>query len=216
MKNICMALSLIVLTVATSASASITGYAGGTAAPGATLGPYTMTPFGDDGGLVGLSVTSVLSPLTGQVDFSIPLIHEEVGDGWATWSHGYTGDVYRTGSATSVTLTLPDYTTAFYLYAEPDMFVTYTIGAVAQDGTPISQSVNGFQGASYYGFYGTDGSFIHTVTVTTGNSSDNFAIGEFGIAAGSPPVPVVPAPAGIFLVTLGSAVVGHLRRRRML
>lgn len=216
MKKTFMTLSLVVLTLATSASATITGFAGGTAAPGATLGPYSMTAFGlDDPLTIGAPVTSVLSPLGGQVDFSHPMYHESVPGSWTTWSNGYTGDVYRTGDFTSVTMYLPDYTTAFYLYAEPETFNPYMIAAAAQDGNWITQNVNGFQGASYYGFYGTDGSYISSVTVTTGNFPSNFAIGEFGIAAGSPP-PAVPAPAGVLLATLGSALVGHLRRRRVL
>ena len=31
------------------------------------------------------------SPNGGSVGFSVPLTHNEIGNGWATWSHGYTG-----------------------------------------------------------------------------------------------------------------------------
>jgi hypothetical protein len=214
MKRVIAALSLIVLAVTTAAPASITGVAGGSAAPGTTLGPYAMTPFPLDDSPLSQAVTSVASPLGGAIDFDIPMAHFRIGDGWTTWSNGYTGDVYFTNGQTGVTMTLPAQTAAFYFYAEPNPWDPYTIVATAQDGTQISQTVNGYAGAAYYGFYGTGGTYISSITVTTPQSID-FAVGEFGIAKCSWP-PAVPAPAGILLVTVGSVLVGHLRGRKWL
>ncbi len=208
MKSTGTVLTLVVLATAAAAPAGITGFAGGTAAPGATLGPYTITPFGADGRPLYTGVTSVDSPLGGSVDFSIPLEHYRVGDGWATWSHGYLGDVYYTNGASDVTMVLPDQTEAFYFYAEPNPYSEFTIVATAQDGTQVIQGVNGGAGAAYYGFYGTGGSYISSIAVTTPQPVA-FAIGEFGIAT-------VPAPAGILLAVIGTGIVGHLRRRKML
>ena len=210
MRSTATVLSLVVLATAGAAPAAITGLAGGAAAPGATLGPYTMTPFGADERPLYTSVTSVNSPLGGSVDFSIPLEHFRVGDGWATWSHGYLGDVYYTNGASDLTMVLPDQTMAFYFYAEPDPFAEYTIVATAQDGTQVIQGVNGYAEAAYYGFYGTGGSYIRSITVTIPQPI-TFGIGEFGIASAT-----VPAPAGIGLAVLGTSIVGHLRRRRVL
>lgn len=210
MRSTVTMLSLVVLATAAAAPAAITGFAGGSMAPGATLGPYTMTPFGPDGSPLYTDVVSVDSPLGGSVDFSNPLQHYRVGDGWSTWSHGYTGDVYYTNGAPDVTMFLPDQTTAFYFYAEPNPYAQYTIVATAQDGTQVVQGVNGYAGAAYYGFYGTGGSYISTIAVTTPQPVD-FGIGEFGIASAT-----VPAPAGILLAVVGAGLVGHLRRRRML
>lgn len=210
MRSTVTLLSLVVLATTAAAPGAITGLAGGTAAPGATLGPYAMTPFDADGRPLFSSVTSVNSPLGGDVDFSSPLEHYRIGSGWATWSHGYLGDVYYTNGVSNVTLFLPDYTAAFYFYAEPNPFAQYTIVATAQDGTQIVQGVNGNAGAAYYGFYGTTGSYITSIAVNTPQPIA-FAIGEFGIAGA-----VVPAPAGILLAVLGAGLVGHLRRRKML
>jgi murein DD-endopeptidase MepM/ murein hydrolase activator NlpD len=169
----------------------------GTSAPPATLGStssmlYSMMPFGSDTQAVGTSVSSVTGPTetlspagtasTGTVSFSSALEHCLVGGCWQTWSNGYTGDVYSTSSG-SITLTLPTQANAFYFYAEPDQFMTFTMTATTSDGTtsgPIS--VAGQAGARYFGFYTTGTAPLKTITVT-GSDPDGFAIGEFGISA---------------------------------
>ncbi len=152
----------------------------GTGAPPPDLGPYTMKAFGPDPQPLYTDVSGVTVPSgTATVDFSPALEHVQVGNGWNTWSNGYGGDVYW-ASGGAVTFTLPAGTNAFYFYAEPDPYATFTISAVAQDGTssgPID--VNGFAGAQYFGFY-TDGSVaLKSISVS---SSIDFAVGEFGIA----------------------------------
>jgi hypothetical protein len=158
----------------------------GTAAPPSTLGPYTMTPFGPDSRNLGSSVNNVPLPAGvscgGQLGFSTYLDHVRIGQGWATWSHNYKGDVYWTNGS-SVTLTLPDGTGAFYFYAEPNNFSTFTIEAITADGTssgPIP--VTGNSGAKYFGFYTTSTSPLSTIKITVENGAQGFAIGEFGIA----------------------------------
>jgi hypothetical protein len=171
--------------VGTARAAIVFDGAPGTAAPPATLGPYTMTPFGADPQPLFTDVTSVASPLGGSVGFSPALNHRQIGAGWATWSHGYTGDVYYTNGGTSVTMTMPANTVAFYFYAEPNPFAVFNITATAQDGTtsgPIP--VDGNAGATYFGFYATAPDTIASITVS---STVDFAVGEFGIAANSPP-----------------------------
>src|SRR4051794_11102292 len=132
-----------------SASGTITfDSARGTGAPPGTLGPYTMTPLAPDARADGFVDTA------GTVGFSTSLYHTRVGAGWATWSHGYTGDVYSTGGGVITTLALPEGTSAFYLYAEPDPFAVFDITAITDDGTssgPIA--VDGLAGARYFGFY---------------------------------------------------------------
>jgi hypothetical protein len=154
----------------------------GTDAPPARLGPYTTTAFGADPQPLFTDVTGVASPLGGAVQFSPGLAHFQVGNGWASWSHNYAGDVYFSNGGTSVTIGLPAGTTAFYFYAEPNPFDVFTITATAQDGTTSGPvEVSGAAGARYFGFYVTGGSTLASITV---EGTVDFAIGEFGIASG--------------------------------
>jgi hypothetical protein len=146
----------------------------GTSSPPATLGGFTMTPFGSDPRATG----SIVSGTNG-LGFSPSLELDRIGDGWGTWSHGYTGDVYWTRGATTLTLTLPANTGAFYFYVEPESFADFLITATAQDGTTGDATVSGFGGARYFGFYGVNGATVESNTVS---SSEDFAVGEFGIA----------------------------------
>ena len=152
----------------------------GTGPPPSTLGPYTMTAFGPDSRPEGESVSSLADP-AGTIGFSPTVTHLVVPSSWATWSHGYTGDVYYTETESSVTMTLPADTKAFAFYAEPNTFESFTVEAIAQDGSssePID--IEGYAGARYFGFYGTDGQTVAKIKVTAGDPA-GFAIGEFQI-----------------------------------
>jgi hypothetical protein len=154
----------------------------GTAAPPSTLGPYTMTPAAPDPRPVDAQVTGTALP-DGTMDFSPSVIHLTTPNGgWATWSNNYAGDVYL-DTGTALTMTLPSGTGAFYFYAEPNSFATFTVQAVAQNGTTSGPvQVSGSGGATYLGFYGTGGAQVHTITVRTDAAAEGFAVGEFGVA----------------------------------
>ena len=164
-----------------AARASIFGEARGTAAPAATLGPYTMTPFPADPRptIPNPYVASVESPLGGMVDFSILLLHFTISQGWPNWSHGYTGDVYWTATNSSVELKLPAQTGAFYFYAQPKTGSGNVAITASSNGTTFSQDVQSDGGAAYFGFYADGTDAISSIIIT---SSIDFAVGEFGIA----------------------------------
>ena len=169
----------------------------GTSAPPATLGSassmlYSMLPFGPDSRPVRSPVSTVTGPSqsltpsgsapTGAIGFSAPLQHCQIGGCWATWSNGYKGDVYQS-TAKSVTITLPAGANAFYFYAEPNQFMTFTMTATTSNGAtsgPIP--VAGYAGAKYFGFYTTGAAPLVAITVT-GSDTTGFAVGEFGISA---------------------------------
>ena len=173
-----------------------------TAAAPATLGQYEMTAFGDDARPTFSLVSDVASPLGGVVGFSPALDHREVPSGWATWSHGYTGDVYYTGGALSATLDLPDGTGAFYFFAEPNPQTPFTITAVVGSSV-FSQVVDGLGGAKIFALYTDDYAQIDSITIS---STADFAVGEFGIAP-------VPEPSTLLLMGAG-LLATRLRRRK--
>ncbi len=203
-------LAVLILAVTPAAQANLWGVSMGDQAPPGTMGGYTMTAFGPDPQAAGYTaVSSVASPLGGTVSFSTSLQHALTPSEWATWSHGYTGDVYFQ-SATDpqigdyrVTLAMPAQTLAFYLYAEPNPFTIWTITATDQFGTSWSQDVDGDSGAKGYGIYATDAQIVASITIS---SDMEFAVGEFGIA-------VVPVPGAILLGILGLSVAGVKLRK---
>lgn len=210
---VAMVIAAAICGAANPASAAVIGVAGGTGAPAATLGSYNMTPFGDDVRPVYDDVSSVSSPLGGDIMFNIDLNHREIDNGWATWSHGYTGDVYYSNGSPSVTISLPANTGAFYLFAEPNPFDLFTIVATTNTGESINQMVDGNAGAAYFGFYTTAGESLSSIQVFAPQNID-FAIGEFGIA--STTTSVVPEPATFVTMSFFGAIslVGARFRKR--
>ncbi|RJP88114.1 MAG: hypothetical protein C4518_11220 [Desulfobacteraceae bacterium] len=64
-------------------------------------------------------------------------------------------------------MNLPANTGAFYFYAEPNDFVSWTISAETDSGTSSGDiSVLGNAGANGYAFYTTAGESITNITVT--------------------------------------------------
>jgi hypothetical protein len=206
--KVCKILAVLVL-VPAIAQAAIVGTALGSGARSDAWSPYAMTAFNPDPSPTFPDVTSVLSPLRTRgvdefVTFSRGGSHRRIGSGWATWSGGYTGDVYYFTPTTvpvTTTMTLPASTTAFSFYAEPNPFSpNFDITATANDGTSVTQSVSGSSGASGYGFY-TAGGALTSIAVSC---ATDFAIGEFRISK-------IPEPATLSLLSLGALAL--IRRR---
>ena len=181
----------VLATVATSSAQAAVVFDGspGTAAPPATLGAYTMQPFAADPRPTYSNVTTVPGP-TGDITFGSERSVARLGDGWATWSHGYTGNVYpdySTGGSGFETIAMPANTGAFYFYAEPNPFSVYDISATSATGaTSGPVPVDGNAGAKYFGFHATAGDTLVSITI---NSDVDYALGEFGIAAAAPSGP---------------------------
>jgi hypothetical protein len=179
-RSLVVALAIAVLAPLLGSAQIVFDGTPGTLAPPGTLGPFTMVAFADDTRANFLSVSYASGP-DGDITFSPSLTHTSVGGGWATWSHGYTGDVYYT-TGTSATITMPPNTVAFYFYAEPNFMSEYTMSALAQDGSSSGNiEVNGAGGAKYFGFYTTNGVALESITITAEAAAAGFAVGEFGI-----------------------------------
>jgi hypothetical protein len=157
----------------------------GTAAPPANLGPFEMTDFPPGTDPSYTVVNSVPSPLGGEVQFDHGMEVRWVPATWATWSHGYSDDVYADiDPGTQVVMTMPPNTYAFYFYAEPNAWAEFNITATASDGTtsgPIA--VTGLAGAQYFGFYSqVPGVTLTSIQVDVEADAGGYAVGEFGIA----------------------------------
>ena len=149
-----------------------------------------MTPFAVDTRAVGTSVSRMVTEnAAGTVQFSPTLRqHYRVGNGWATWSHGYTGSVYFSGEASGgsdprIELSLPSNTNAyaFRVYAEPNTFGNFSVEATASDGTSSEPvRIEGRSGARYFGSPAPPGAKLTSITVTASDPR-GFAIGEFSI-----------------------------------
>jgi len=102
-----------------------------------------------------------------------------IGNGWATWSGGYTGEVVFNG-ATSIPINLSS-VSAFGFQVEPNQFqtesitVTFTLTLSNGQTETLTDNVNGDAGAQFFGFVGWG---VSSITITD-NSGDNFAFGNF-------------------------------------
>jgi hypothetical protein len=204
MKKMLFALTLV-LAAATMAQAAPILIDLGTAPPPAVIGGVAMTGFPADGRPLFDVVSGVASPLGGTVGFSPDADHRVIGGGWATWSHFYTGDVYYTMGATSMTLSMPAMTSGFRFYVEPNPFSTFSF-TISSGGTSGVFSIDGSSGARGFAFIDPLG--LGTITIS---SDIDFAFGEFGIAKGGEPT--VPEP-GSSLVLLGLGLAGLAWRKR--
>ena len=190
----------------------------GTGAPPTTLGAFTLTPFADDPTPNFTELSSLPSPLGGNLLFSPSVNHRTVpGGGWLTWSQGSPSglDVYYQ-SASIMTLDLPAQTTAFHFYAQPNLAQapSYNITATHEDGTFLSLDVDGDGGAAGYGFYVTDSSFLTSITITAAIEAQGFALGQFQIAGPLNPGGEVPEPGTVLVGALVAAAAFPVIRRR--
>jgi len=125
---------------------------------------------------------------------------QSIGDGWATWSGGYTGQVLADYSSTSVTYTLGQSVKGFGLFVEPDPFSLIDITLTTSDGSSLTQAVQGEAGAQFFGWTGGG------IASFTLSSSTDFAAGDVFSVAG------VPEPAAWAMMLVGFGGLGAALR----
>ena len=188
----CVTLAVLCLVVSTRAAT--VGVPLGSDAPPEVLGGIPVIAFPPD--LVRGYQPSLFMDVDnapghlGSVQFGALHNHRRVGEGWNTWSHGYAGDVYYTNGALSSTLTLPAGTRAFIFYVGVESPAPVPVTAVTDDGILIRQEVST---ASGFGFYGTEGTTIRSITIT---APVPFAVGEFAQSTPPPELHVTLTPLG--------------------
>jgi len=159
----------------------------GTAAPPSAVGTFAVTPYdlAPQTALPNMTNTSVIpgSPLLPDTITSFPVQKRAVGDGWTSWSHGYTGPVFFTVPVVPpLTLTIAP-AKAFYVYVEPAAFgrpfaVSVVTNAGGSSG-PVLVDASG--GATGFGFYTTAGESITSVTIDADPNAQGFAFAELGL-----------------------------------
>src|SRR3546814_7477268 len=85
-----------------------------------------------------------------------------IGDGWGTWSGGYTGQVLFSNGATSVSGTFTNPVGAFGFFSEPDPFSVHSFTMSLSDGGSISGDFSGNAGAGFLDWVGEHSSEEHT------------------------------------------------------
>lgn len=156
------------------------------------------------------TIPGVPSPATGSLTVAPGVQKQTMPGTWTSiWANGYTGPIFFTQGAQTITLTLPPRTTAFYVFAEQNVYGTFDItattdsgatsGAVTVVGVATPPAVNSIPGIGF--LTTTPGEAIQTITIDVEAGSNGFAIALFAMAqAPAAPTPGAAAPAA------GSAV----------
>lgn len=152
-----------------------------------------------------LGLISTLSSPVGNVTLGSEVEKRTIGSSWNTWSNGYSGDVYYNRGATNLEITMPFDVAAFDLYLQPEQYKMFEIAVTVMTSTgltttTLAQNIDGKGGAKYFGFYGTDGDVLKSITITdkSGGAAKGFAFAQMRIA----PVPE-PLMIGGSLLALG-------------
>ncbi len=168
--------------------------ASGNGAPPKSLGGFALTPFAADPGADDSFETTVPAPGGGALQFTPAMEHfaeTELDD--ASWgdptTNNYQGDVYWTNGGESQRFVLPANTRAFSFYVVPNVSsnngVPLTAGITVTDqrgDTFGPTNVSGDDGqAMEFGFYGTGGDTIKSLTVTNESANSDLVLGEFAI-----------------------------------
>lgn len=143
-----------------------------------------MTAFAADPVADGTTVSTAPGPGGRNLSFNPSLVKLTVPGTWNNWSNGYTSTVYAV-DGTTVTVSLPGLTRAFYLYSEANDFETIDITVTSNSGASLTQTVTTPDGAEGFGIFTDGDDTIATITVAAPSAGDGFAIGEFGIFSGA-------------------------------
>ncbi len=135
-------------------------------------------------GLSGASQVTVLPSSFGNVNLNPAHMNLFIGAGWASWSHGYTGEVFWTQGSTTTTINMPSGVGAYDCYIEPNPFAvhSFTVTGTASDASDVTIIVtaDGSGGASHFGFYSTGSCCLTSVTIT---GAVDWAMGELRVGA---------------------------------
>lgn len=153
----------------------------------ATLYGQPMVSFGDDTRAITSNVNDVPSPNGGVIDFSYPMSHREIGNGWGPvpWAGSYYGDVYFTGYTNNpLIITMPEDVCTFIFYTESNSFGTYTFTLTTASGASVIETLTntGNTQADGFAISCNNGDALVTLTLSFSGTTTGFGIGNFHIA----------------------------------
>ena len=168
--------------------------------------------------LGGYTPISQISAPSNTLSFGNIVYKAFVGSDWAKLAESrFTNGapIYFNGGANTLTITLAQAVAAFDLIIESNSLapLVFNIQSTAFGNNidqTLTQAVTGSVGGKYFGFYGTDGDLISSITITAPTEASGFAVGEFRL--GSSPVQPIPTPA--LLPGLIGIGVAALRKRK--
>jgi len=185
--------------IASAGPADIVGFVGDTTLEGGWFAfedtfDVVMTVI-HHGGAPYETVTSIDVPeFSGSLDFDTPHSLRIIGQGWATWSHGYAGEVFYSNGYTLLNYSLNmSGAYAFDAYVEPNSSLQpFYITAYGSKGGEafVETWAHWSAGATHFGFYATN---EHIIRIEIDAGVD-YAIGEWRVG--------VPAPAAVALLAL--------------
>ena len=163
-------------------------------------------------GLDGSLINSLADPFGGTIGFSTPVEIRTGNVTWNPWRSGSNAPVLWSGMGqNSVTLTFDHSPIAFGMYAMPNLLSSpFDVTLGLEDGSELTQTIDGLDGPSFFGF--RNGVGVDWMTISVDEPTYGLGFGEMVMAAES--APTVPEPATLLLFGLGLVGAGAVRKFR--
>ncbi len=197
--------------IASTAGASIVGFVGDTTLEGGWYAfedefDVEMTPIIHGGAPYETVISIDVPEFGGSLDFDAGHSLRHIGYGWASWSHGYTGEVFYNNGVYEMGYDLNmNGVGAFDAYIEPNgagavhMYEVTAFGSAGGEAQAVC-SAYGDAGATHFGFYAT-GETIVRIEI---KGTCDWAMGEWRVG--------IPTPGVMVLLGVGALCEGRRRR----